>query len=107
MSALVYLVCAGMFALLVERLWPSGVPWAAIALLLAGITGGVLAALTLGDQGPHLADVAVAPAAGGALLGVLLGRLAVTRAARGALSQRRRVEQAHTGARAAQSDGRG
>jgi hypothetical protein len=78
-SALVYLVLAGAAALLVERFGHTGVPGSRLAAALAGIVGSVLLALPLGDQGPHLLGVAVLPAAGGAILGALLLRLALTR----------------------------
>ena len=80
MSALVYLVLAGAAAALVERLRPGRAPWSMLAAALGGIIGGVLLALPLGDQGPHLFGVALLPATGGALLGVLLLRLVLTRA---------------------------
>ena len=79
MSALVYIVCAAGAGWLMERLWPGRLPWSSVAAALAALTVSVLVALPLGDQGPHLFEVAVLPAGAGALAGAAAIRLALVR----------------------------
>ena len=79
MSALVYLGLAVAAGWLADRALPGRPPYGAAAAALAGLVLGVTLALSLADQGPHLLEVAVLPAAGGAMLGAFALRLLLTR----------------------------
>ena len=81
MSVLTYLALAIAGGWLADRVLPGRPPYGAAAAALAGIVFAVLLALPLGDQGPHLLEVAVLPAAVGALLGAFALRYALARLA--------------------------
>lgn len=55
-----------------------GVPYAGVACALSGLVVSVLISLPLNDKGPHLLQVAVLPAAAGAICGALAMRLLLT-----------------------------
>lgn len=69
MSTLLYLLLGALAGWLATRLPPGRAPYELTVTAPAAIVGAVLLSLPLGDQGPDLARVAVAPAAAGALLG--------------------------------------
>lgn len=69
MSGLVLIVIAVGAGALADRIGRPAVPYGGAACALAALIVGVLVALPLGDLGPHLLEVAVIPAAIGALAG--------------------------------------
>jgi len=77
MSALLYLLLSGA-AGLIAGINATKVPYAAAACALAALIVSVTVSLPLGDQGPHLLQVAVIPAAAGALVGALAMRVALS-----------------------------
>ena len=77
MSALVYLVLALIAGALVGRSRNGRPPYGVAACTLGACVVAVLLSLPLGDQGPHLLQVAVVPAAIGALVGGLAVRLGI------------------------------
>ena len=79
MSVLPYLVLAAVGGWLADRVLPERPPYGAAAGALAGVIAAVLVALPLGDLGPHLLEVAILPAAAGALVGALALRLVLAR----------------------------
>ncbi|MGH2585951.1 MAG: hypothetical protein ACRDJE_13650 [Dehalococcoidia bacterium] len=70
MSALLYVVLSGA-AGLIAGINAARIPYAVAACSLAALIVSVTVSLPLGDQGPHLLDVAVIPATAGALVGAL------------------------------------
>jgi hypothetical protein len=78
-SALVFILVAGAAGVIADRMVAGRPPYGAGAAALAALGISVLVALPLGDQGPHLFDVAVLPAAAGALAGAIPLRLALAR----------------------------
>ena len=82
MSTLVYLLLAGVAGIAAGRLGGARLPYAVAACGLAALVLSVTVSLPLGDQGPHLFEVAVVPAAVAALAGALLARAALAGAVR-------------------------
>ena len=82
MSALVYLLLACVAGIAAGRLGGARLPYAAAACALTALILSVTVSLPLGDQGPHLFEVAVVPAAAAALAGALLARVALGGAVR-------------------------
>lgn len=78
MSALLYLALA-LVAGAVAAWRLRRVPYAAVACALAALVLAVLVSLPLNDKGPRLLEVAVLPAAAGALLGALAMRAGLAR----------------------------
>jgi hypothetical protein len=74
MSALVYLLLAGLAGLVAGWFRGAGLPYAVAVCALAALILSVTVSLPLGDQGPHLFEVALVPAAAAALGGALLAR---------------------------------
>ena len=79
MSAIVYLAAGAAAGWLADRALPGSPPYGAAAAALAGVVLSVLVALPLGDLWPHLFQVAVLPAAVGALVGAAALRLVLGR----------------------------
>ncbi len=79
MSALVYCALAAAAGAVAGRIRSEHVPYAAAVCALGGLLVSVLVSLPLGDQGPHLLEVAVLPAAAGALCGAIGLRLMLAR----------------------------
>ena len=75
MSALVYVVIALIAGAVVGRSRNDRPPYGVAVCALGACIVAVLVSLPLGDQGPHLFEVAVVPAAAGALIGGLAVRL--------------------------------
>jgi hypothetical protein len=82
MTTIVYLVFATAAGLAVGWFRGDRLPYGVAACALAALILAVAVSLPLGDQGPHLFDVAVAPAALGALVGAMVARLAIARTVR-------------------------
>jgi hypothetical protein len=82
MSTLVYLVLATAVGLAVGWFRGDRLPYGSAACALAALILAVAVSLPLGDQGPHLFEVAVAPALVGALAGAMVARLAIARTVR-------------------------
>ncbi len=79
MSALVYLVLAALAGALAGAFRSGRLPYAGVVCALAALIAAVTVSLPLGDQGPHLLEVAVLPALGGALAGAVVMRLVLAR----------------------------
>ncbi|MGD9895033.1 MAG: hypothetical protein AB7R89_18925 [Dehalococcoidia bacterium] len=79
MSTVVYLVLAGVAGGFIGGVRRGRVPYAVPACILAGLIVSVVLSLPLGDQGPHLGEVAIIPAAVGAIGGALLLRVMLER----------------------------
>lgn len=79
MSTLLYLVLAGVAGAAIGGFRPPSVPYAAPACILAALIVSVTLSLPLGDKGPHFAQVALLPAAIGAVAGALLFRIGLMR----------------------------
>lgn len=79
MSTLVYLALSLAAGAVIGGVRAGRLPYAAPACVLAALIAAVTLSLPLGDAGPHLAEVAIVPAAVGACAGALLCRLALAR----------------------------
>jgi hypothetical protein len=82
MSSVIYLALAGVAGVLAGAVRAGGVPYATAACGLAALIMAVTVSLPLGDQGPHLFDVAMLPATVGALVGAAATRLGLEALAR-------------------------
>jgi uncharacterized membrane protein YeaQ/YmgE (transglycosylase-associated protein family) len=78
-STLVYLVISAVIGCAAGGVRAGRLPYAAFACTLAAVIASITLSLPLGDQGPHVYEVAVVPAAVGAVVGALLLRLTLER----------------------------
>jgi hypothetical protein len=79
MTSILYIMIAGVAGLVVGRPRGERLPYGVAACALGALIGAVALSLPLGDKGPHLFEVAIAPAATGALAGALLVRALLAR----------------------------
>ena len=82
MSTLVYLLLAAFAGLAAGWFRGARLPYGIVTCALAALILSVTVSLPLGDQGPHLFEVAVVPATAAALGGALLARVALEGAVR-------------------------
>jgi hypothetical protein len=78
-STLVYLALSVAAGAVIGGVRAGRLPYAGPACMLAAVIAAVTLSLPLGDVGPHLAEVAILPAAAGAGAGALLCRLVLAR----------------------------
>jgi uncharacterized membrane protein YqgA involved in biofilm formation len=78
-STVVYLILAVVAGSIIGGVRRGRLPYAVPASMLAALIVSITLSLPLGDQGPHIGEVAVVPAAVGAVAGALLLRVMLER----------------------------
>ena len=81
-----YLFMAGLVGWLADRIVPGELPWGWLGAVVAGIVGGWIGTLIIGQRGPSLFGVHIIPA----LLGAIILAFIVNTISKGTTSRARR-----------------